>query len=157
MAKKRRTGMGPLNDDVSFLVKPTPQVRIGIPRITDRLTEAFIRGGEKLTSQLDKSNPATLKEYKVRLRSFVTSFDSKYPPPRIEALLKAPLNAIKKPSTLRRVWAASLLYLTLKESLYLYALQMDGPAIIDSYSVVEKFASRLVLKNLDPNGRTQRC
>lgn len=134
--------------NTSFLLRPAPRVRIGLPRVSDRLIEALFFGGDPLLRYLDNSNPATLEKYKQKLQSFIDSFDSKYPP--IRGLTKS---AATKPRAFRRLFAAFLLYLTMRESIFLHALGMDGLAIVDAYSVVERFVSRSVLKRA-PVGET---
>lgn len=91
---------------------------------------------------LDSTNPATLEKYTQKLQSLIESFDSRYPP--IRELTRS---TSTEPRAFRRLFAAFLLYLTLRESIFLHALGMDGPAIVDAYSVVERFVPRSVLKS----------
>src|SRR3989442_14792926 len=108
MSQKKNLGSGPktTNRDTLFLHSPTSHVSIGPPRVTDKMIEALVLGGEPLMRYLDKSNRATLEEYKRRLQLFVASLDSKYRPPRIENLAKRPMAPWKKPGTFRRLWAS---------------------------------------------------
>jgi len=96
-------------------------------------------GGEAFWRYLDEENPMQLEKYQDRLQTLGNSFDATYPPIRRPIVNKA---------LFRRMLASIMLYLALRDSIYLYALNMDGASIVDAYSVVERVASRVVLRSL---------
>lgn len=146
MKRRNDPGKAKDEDNTTFLLKSPPSMRIGRPRLTQGLRDAFMFGGEPLWRYLDRTNPTRLEEYRNRLQSLVKSFDSIYPP-------------IKRPeinrAALRRIWAAAVLYLALRDATYLYSLSMDAAAIVDMYSVVERFTGRVVLRRISGKTRSK--